>query len=175
MQERRPGRHRLFGLEDRGKKLVLDLKQTACLFSGAHGLGDNGGNALSDKANNIVKNVGIVGIDKVIFVGRRAVEPTRDILPGENVDDAWNSHSLATVNAADARVRVRRAQYFQMEYRVYGDIEGIAGISSDNRFPKGILQAASTGHTSDIFIGRNNAVNGVSQCFDNQYIDTNCP
>src|SRR6478735_1124160 len=48
-----------------------------------------------------------------------------------------------------------------MERGFHGDIECIAGASSDNRFPKWILQAISTGSARNIFVGGDNAVNSV--------------
>lgn len=109
MKKRLTRLHRLFGIEDCRKKFVLDVEQTARRFGGTDGFGDNGGDPLPGKADNIVEDIGIVRIDQVVFVGRCAVEPTRDILPGKDANNSGNGHGPAAVNGADARVRAESA------------------------------------------------------------------
>ncbi len=72
VQDRRARLHGGFGIEHRRQKLVLDLEQAAGFFRGGFGFGDHGGDPLADEADDIVEHVGVVGIDQMILVGRRA-------------------------------------------------------------------------------------------------------
>ena len=60
--------------------------QPAGLFGGGLGFGDDRRDALTDEAHHIVENIGVVGIDQMILVHRGAVEPARNVLPGEDRD-----------------------------------------------------------------------------------------
>ena len=119
VQDRRPGRHGRLRIEYRGKKLVIDREQPARFFRGALGFSHNGCNALPDETNDIVQNVGIVGIDEVILVRRRAVEPARHVLPSEYGDDAGNRRGLIPLDGLDARMRMRRAQHLEMQHALH--------------------------------------------------------
>ncbi len=112
----RPGAIAASGIEHRGKQLVLDLEQATSLFRGALGFGHDGRHPLADEADDIVEDVGIVGIDEVILVGCRAVEPARDILPREYADNAWHRRCVIALDGLDARMRMRRAQHLEMQH-----------------------------------------------------------
>ena len=119
VEDRRPGRHGRLRIEYRGKQLVIDLEQPARFFRDAFGFGHNGCNTLPDETNDVVQNVGIVGIDEVIFVRRRAVEPARHILPSEYGDNAGNCRGRIPLDGLDARVGMRRSQHLEMQHALH--------------------------------------------------------
>ncbi len=55
----------------------------------------HGGDPLADEAGDVVEHIGVVGIDEMILVRRRAVEPARHVLPGEDGDHARHGQRLA--------------------------------------------------------------------------------
>ena len=146
-----PGRHGRLRIEHRGKKLVIDLEQPARFFRGALGFGHNGGNALADETDDIVEHVGIVGIDEVILVRRRAVEPARHVLPSEYGDDAGNRRGLIPLDGLDARMRMRRAQHLEMQHAFHRrQIERVARVARYDRLGERTLQARSARLAGDV-------------------------
>ena len=95
VQDRRVRRHRGDRIEHRRQDLVADVEQPAGVVGGGLGLGDHRGDALADEAHDVVEHVGVVRIDQMVLVGRRAVEPARHVLPGEDLDDARHRQRLA--------------------------------------------------------------------------------
>ena len=120
VKDRRARLHRLLGIEDGGQDLIVDLDQPCGCFGGGLGFGDDGGDALADETHDVVQHVGIVGIDEVILVRRRAVEPARNVLPGEDGDNSGNRHRLVAANGANAGMRMRRTQDLEMQRRSAG-------------------------------------------------------
>ena len=116
VQDRRARLHGRSGSNTGGQDLVLDLEQPAGRLRGALGLGDHGGDALADEADDVVEHVGVVGIDEMVLVGGRAVEPPRDVLPGEDRDHARDRQRLVAADGDDARMGVRRAQHLEVQH-----------------------------------------------------------
>ena len=98
-----------------GSGVVLHIQQAARRLGDPLALGDHGGDALADIADDIVQHVGIIGIDQVILVRRGAVEPAGHVLPGEDGDHPGQRGGAVPVDAEDARMRVRRAQDLQVQ------------------------------------------------------------
>ncbi len=102
-------------IEDGGQDLVGDIKQPAGGLGGSLGLSDDRGDPLADEAHHVVENVGVVWIDQMVLVGRRAVEPAGNVLPGEDLDHARHRHGLVAADGKDARMRMRRAQHLEVQ------------------------------------------------------------
>ena len=93
MQDGRAWLHGGLGVEHRRQKLVIDLELAAGFFGGAFRLGHDGRDPLADEADDIVEDIGVVGIDEMILMRRRRVELARHVLPGEHGDDAGHGKS----------------------------------------------------------------------------------
>ena len=72
VQLRRAVGHRLFRVEHRGQHLVFDDDLAAALLGGADRVGQHGHHPLADEAHDVVEDVGVVGVDEVVGVDRRA-------------------------------------------------------------------------------------------------------
>ena len=134
VQDRRTRLHRGFRVEHGGQRLVLDLEQTTGGFGSALGLGHDGRDPLADEAHDIVENIGVVGVDEMVLVGRRRIELARHVLPREDGDDARHGKSRIALDGFDARMGMRRAQHFQVERILDGYVERIARRAGDDRF-----------------------------------------
>ena len=162
VQDGRARRHRRFRIEHGGKQLVVDLEQAAGLFRGGLGLGHDGRDPLPDEADDIVEDVGVVGIDEVVLVGRRAVEPARDILPGEDGDDARHRRGLVALDGFDARMRMRRAQHLEMQHVLHRrHVERVARLPRHDRLGEWAAEAGSAGAAGDILFDGFDAVERV--------------
>ena len=133
VQDGRPRRHGGFRIEYGGKQLVVDLEQAAGRFGSALGFRHDGRDPLPDEADDIVEDVGVVGIDEVILVGSRAVEPAGDVLPSEYGDNAGHRRGLVALDGLDARVRMRRAQHFEMQHVHRRHVERVARVTGYDR------------------------------------------
>ena len=146
VQHRRSRRHRGLGIEYGGKQLVFYVEQPAGCFRGGLGLGDNGGDPLPDEADDIVEDVGIVGIDEMILVGCRTIEPARDVLPGEHGDDARNGGRLIALDGFYARVGMRRTQHLEVQHFLHRrHVERIARLPRHDRLGEWSAEAGSAG------------------------------
>jgi hypothetical protein len=56
----------------------------------------------SREAHHIVEDIGVVGIDQMVLVGRGAVEPARNVLPGEDLDHPRHRQGLVAADGEDA-------------------------------------------------------------------------
>ena len=90
-------------------------------------------------------------------MGRRAVEPARDILPGEDVDHPGHSLGAVAPNMDNARVGVRRAQHLEVQEPLDGHIHGIARPAGDDCLGERVRQARAAGPARDVIFGGGNA------------------
>jgi hypothetical protein len=116
---------------------------------------------LTDETDDIVENVGVVGVYEVIFMGRGRVELARNILPGEDSNHPGNRHRVVAFDGLDACMGVRRAQAFQMQRALHRNVERVAGLSGDDRFRKGVAQARAARLPRDIRLDIDDAVQRV--------------
>src|SRR5262249_19790935 len=93
-------------VKNRGQDLVSDLKQPARRLGCGFGLGDNSSHPLTREAHHPVQHVGVIWIDQMVLMGRGTVEPAWNILPCENLDDAWYGQSPVTLDADDTGMRM---------------------------------------------------------------------
>jgi hypothetical protein len=98
--------HGHLGVEDGREDLVLDLQEPAGRLGGRDRLRDDRGHPLTDEADDVVEDVRVVRIHVVILVGRGAVEPAGDVLPGEDRDHSGQGHGPVAPDAHDAGVCV---------------------------------------------------------------------
>ena len=140
VQDRRLRLHCGDRIEHGGQDFVIDHQRPTSRFGGGLRLGDDRGDALADEAHDIVEHVGVVGIDEVVLVRRRAVKLARHVLPGENFDHARNSQRRAAIDAADAGMRVRRAQHFEVQQVLDGHIHRVARVPGDDPLAERIAQ-----------------------------------
>ena len=114
VQERRPRLHRCDRIEHRRERLVGYIDQPARRFGDALGLCDDRRHALADEAHHIVQNIGVVGVDQMILMQRGAEEPARDVLPGEDRDDARQGGGARPVDVENACVGMGRSQRLEV-------------------------------------------------------------
>ena len=133
VQHRSPRLHRFFGVENGRKNLVLDFETAATFFGGGFSFGDDGDETLADETRDVVEHVRIVGVDAIVFVNRRRIEPARNVLPGKYRNDAGNGQRFGAVDRKDFRVRVRRAQHLEVQQAIHRrDVAGVARVSGDD-------------------------------------------
>ncbi len=99
--------HRLLGVEDRGQHLVGDRDLSAALFGGADGVGEHGHHPLARETNDVVEDVGVVGIHQMVGVNRGAVALPRDVLPCVDAVHTGHRKRRGLVDRHDAGVRMR--------------------------------------------------------------------
>jgi len=145
MQDGRTRLHRRGGLEHRRQDLVAHLDQPAGALGGGFSLGDHRGHALAGEAHHIIEDVGVVGINEMVLVGGGAVEPARNVLPGEDVDHARHRPRFFLIDGDDARMRVRRAQHLEMQDALDRHVHGVAGAPRDDALGERVRQARPAG------------------------------
>ena len=153
--------HRRHRIEDRRQDLVVHLQGPAASDGGILRLRHHRGDALAHEARDVVEDIGVVGIDQMVLMQRCRVELARDILPGKDLHDARDRHRLAAVDLQDLRMGMGRAQYFQMQQALHGDIHGVARMAGDDRFPEGVAQAGTAGLSGHVLLDFGDAVDGV--------------
>ena len=162
VQDWRVRLHGQFRIEHRRQQLVFDLQRPAGRFRRGFGLGRHRRDPLADEAHDIVEHVGVVGIDQVILVRRRRVELPRHVLPGEDGDDAGHGLRLVALDRFDARMRMRRAQQFQMQHAVHRrHIEGVMRVAADDRLGEWIAHAPAAGLSGNILLDIDHAVQRI--------------
>ena len=76
---------------------------------------------------------------------RRRVELAWHILPGEDGNDAGDGKRLVAADALDAGMRMRRAQHFEVQRALHRHVEGVAGLTGDDRLGERVAQALAAG------------------------------
>ena len=144
VQLRRPRNHRFFRIEHRAQLFVDHVEFAAAFFGGAFGFGDDCRNTLAYEARDVVEHIRVVGIDAVIFVDCRRIEAARNVFPRVDGHDAGHGHRLCAIDGNDLRVRVRRAQHFEMQ-RAFGqrNVRRILRAPRDDLFRERIAHAGS--------------------------------
>ena len=77
-------------IEYRRQDLVGDVEQPASFFGCGFGFRDDCGDALANEAHNVVEHIGVVRVNQMVLVDRRAVELSRNVFPGEDRKHAGN-------------------------------------------------------------------------------------
>ena len=161
VEDRRIRLHGGDRIEHRGQDFVLDLERSAAGFGGGLRLGDDRGDPLADKAHHIVENVAVVGIDEVVLVGSGAVEPARDVLPGEDLDDTGHRHRRTAADPDDPRMGMGRPQHLEVRQPLHRQIHGVASLPGDDRLAEWVRQARAAGFAGHILLGGADAVDCV--------------
>ncbi|MGY4481079.1 hypothetical protein ACVWWR_000270 [Bradyrhizobium sp. LM3.2] len=107
MNDRCTRRHRFFRVDQRRQKLVIDLQPAAGVLGGGFAVCDDGGDLLSDEADNVVKDPGVLGIHPVLLVPRGRDQHRRRILMRQHRVHAGNAQRRRLVDRDDLRVGVR--------------------------------------------------------------------
>ncbi len=119
-QDRRPGRHRLFRIEDRGQVLVLDLDPAERLLGEGDRLRGDERDRLADVADRLERQDRRVragahcaaGLAGQVGVQLRAF----DVLAGEHARDAGQRPCLRDVESDDPRVRPAAPKHLDVEH-----------------------------------------------------------
>ena len=130
-----PGEHGALRGEDGLQELVVNLEGQHAGFRRRHGLGDDGGDPLSDEAHHVVEHPGVVRVVGVELVLRGGKQLRRGVLVGEDRFDSGNGQRRRRVDGADPGVGVRGAQqlHVQQPGQFFGrDVQGVAGLSRDD-------------------------------------------
>ena len=144
-------RHRSFRIEHCREQLVVDLEQAAGLLGSTDGFGHDSRDPLTDEADDIVEDVGVVGIDEVVLVGCRAVEPARDVLPCVYGDNTRHRRGLLALDGPDARMRMRRTQHLEMQHLLHWrHVKRIARLPRHDLAGEWTAEAGSAGAAGDI-------------------------
>ena len=107
MQQGRVRQHGRFWVEHGGQRFVVDRERADAGGGGGFGLGDDGGDPLAHEANDVVEDVGVVGIGEMVLMQCGAVETAGHVLPGIDVHHARYGQGPRLVDEDDARVSVR--------------------------------------------------------------------
>ncbi len=126
VDHRRARRHGLFRIEHRRQGFVIDLDLAAGFLGGGFALGHHGGDPLADEAHDRIQHHGVVGIDQADFMARSRKRGFGRVLMREHRDDAWDAQRRAFVDGTDARMRMRRAQQFDVQQALRREIHGEA-------------------------------------------------
>ncbi len=152
VQQRRPGLHGGDRIEHRRQDFIVDVEGAAAGLGRGLAFADHRGDALADEAGHIVQDVGVVGIDEMVFVQRGAVEPARHVFPGKDGDDTGYGQCLGPVDARDAGMGVRRAQHLEVQQSLDGDVHRVVGLARQDGVGEGIGQAGAAGLAGDVLL-----------------------
>ncbi len=108
-----PGAIACFGVEHRGKHLVVHHEPPAAFLRGGFAVGDDGGDPLAGKAHDVVEDDGVVGVVAVMLVARGGEAAGRRVLPGEHRNDPGNGERVLLADRQDAGVGMGRAQQLE--------------------------------------------------------------
>src|ERR1700730_1515082 len=101
--------HRDRRVENRGQNFVIHPDFATGGFCSSFALSNDRNDPLAHEANEVVENVGVVGVDQVILMYGSAEKAAGNILPGKNLDNTRDGQRRLGVNASDARVSMWRA------------------------------------------------------------------
>ena len=124
--------HRLLGIEDSRQHLVGDLDLSATLFGGADGVGEHRHHPLACETNDVVEDVGVVGIHQMVGVNRGAVALPRDVFPCVDAVHTGHRQRCGLVDRDDAGVRMRRVQHLQVQHAVHLGVHRVLGATGDH-------------------------------------------
>src|SRR3546814_3568077 len=88
----------------------LDRHLPTALFRSDDGVGEDGHYTLTHEPHDVVENVGVVRIDKVVGMYCRGEELARHVFPGVDAMDTGDGERLGGVDGGDACMCVRRVQ-----------------------------------------------------------------
>ena len=117
---------RLRGIDHRRQNFVLDLEPAAAFFGGGLGLRDHSGDLLSDEADDIVEHASVVRVHPGFLVPRGGEQPVRYVFVAQHRMHAGNGERRALVDRDDFGVRMRRAQYLDVQHAFHRHVEGVA-------------------------------------------------
>ena len=100
MKNGRTDPHRFLGIENGRQQFIVHLQAAASLLRGPLAVCQHGGYPLSDMANHVVQNIGIVRIGVIIIMGGAGKQQARGRLP--QVKTAWTP---GTASARSLRMR----------------------------------------------------------------------
>src|SRR4029077_15633428 len=95
-------------VENRGQNFVIHPDFATGGFCSRFALGNDRNDPLAYEANDVVENIGVVGVDQVILMYGSAKKATGNILPGKNLDDTRDGQRRLGVDALDACVGMWR-------------------------------------------------------------------
>lgn len=150
MEDRGIWLHRDQRVENRGQNFVVHPDFPTCGFCSGFAFGDDRNHPLAHKANDVVENIGVVGVDQVILMRGGAEKATRNILPGKNLDNARDGQRRLDVDAADARVGMWRAQHLEVQQVVHRHIHRVTGLSRDDRRAERVSEARPAGLAGNV-------------------------
>ena len=161
VEDRRAGFHGGHGIEHRRQDLVVDDQGAHAGLGRRLALADHGGETLADEAGDVVEHVGVVGVDEMVLVQRRAVEPARHVLPGVDGDDAGDGERLALVDLLEARMGMRRAQHLEVQHALDGDVHRVVRLARQDGVGEGVGQAGAQRLAGDVVLDVLLAVQGI--------------
>jgi hypothetical protein len=143
VNDRRVGLHSGFGRRDGGQLTVLDLDELGRVVGERGGLGDDGGDRLTDESDPVgrdgVPHEWSIGKKRRVLNGRR-LHPVGEVPPGDDRDDTVGFSSGARVNGHDVGVGIGRASEDDVqrsggrevidEAAVAGDQGSVAGATN---------------------------------------------
>ena len=103
----------------------------------------------------------VVGIDQMVLMQRR-VKRARHVFPGVDGDDAGHGERRASVDRADARMRMRRAQDLEMQQSLDGEIHRVAGVAGHDRVGERIVQTRAQRFAGNVLLDVARAVSASS-------------
>ena len=98
----------------------------------------------------------------MVLVEGGAVEPARNVLPGEDLDHSWHRQRPLTTNGADTGVSVGRAQHLEVQQSLHGYVHSVACAAGDDACGKRIRQARAAGPAGDVILDFSHAGKSVA-------------
>ena len=152
--DRRVGRGRLLGVDDRGQRLVLDVDRLAPVLGDVRVVGDDDAHLLALEAHLVggQHRLGVVGQrrhPREVALGHH--------LAGEHQPDAGDLPGLRRVDGLDAGVRQRAAQDLHVQHA--GQVDVVDVVAAAAHEPGVLDPAAARAQTTDLdFVERGHAV-----------------
>ena len=161
VEDRRAGFHGGHRIEHRRQELVVDDEGAHAGLGRRLALADHRGQPLADEAGDVVEHVGVVGVDEVVLMQRRAVEPARHVLPGVDGDDAGDGERLALVDLLEARMGMRRAQHLEVQHALHRDVHRVVRLARQDGVGERVGQAGAQRLAGDVVLDVLLALQGI--------------
>ena len=111
----------------------------------------------------------------MVLVQRGAVEPARNVLPGEDRDHARHGQGLVASDGEDARVGVRRAQHLEVQQPLHRDVHRVAGVAGDDGLGERVGEAGAAGLAGDVLLDVESMPEARRRSSDSRCSGRDCP
>ena len=161
MDDRRARLHRLLRIEHCRKQFVFNVEPAAGGFRRRFGVRNHRRNALAGKADDLVKQRGVIRIAAFDLMPRGRIEFRRRVFPGQHRAHARHCQRVVLTDRFDACMRVRRTEQLQMQEFGWRKIERVARGAADDRARRRRRHAAAASVAGFGLLDRVHAADGI--------------